>query len=131
MHRYARAAGPARHLVDDDLVELTYRGHRFSCRLRVWRDRSGPSVVLASRLPGGVPPSWLRLRLANLAYRAYLCFSEAGMLYFEAGDTSKARLVQVAFESSGHGLRRQLVRPVERSRCWRDLEEIVGSEVSV
>ena len=131
MHRYARAASIAHHLVDDDIVELNCHSHRFSFRLRIWRSRAGPSIVLASQLTEGAPPCWLRTRLANLAYSAYLCYPEAGMLYFEAEKSPGARLVQVAFESLGFGLRRQLVSPTERARDWRELEEIVGSEVSI
>lgn len=133
MHRHARRQGLKHHLVDDEVVELPFQGHRFAYRLRVWRSRGGPAIVLASQLHGGAPPCWMRTKLANLAYRAYLGFSEGGMLYFEAeaeATPGGPRLVQVEFEAVGHGLRRQLTRPAERQRRWEDLRSIVGAEVT-
>lgn len=130
MHRYARVGDSKKYLVDDDIVELTFRGCRFSYRLRVWRSHGGPAIVLASQLPSGAPPSWLRSKLANLVYQAYLCFPEQRMLYFELSLSPSKRVVQIVFEDFGHGHRRRLFRPAERSLCWREFQTIVGSAVT-
>jgi hypothetical protein len=130
MHRYAQDAGSKNYLVDDEVIEIRFEKHLFRYRLRIWRNKIRPAIVLASQLPGGVPPSWSRSTLANLAYQVYLAFPEKGMLYFESeSEPEGPRLLQITFNLLGHDVRRRLVEPVQRSRRWCDFCSIVGSEV--
>jgi hypothetical protein len=130
MLRFARNTGITSHLVDDEIIEVAFRGHRFSYRLRIWRARGRPAVVLVSQVPRGAPPAWLRSRLANLAYRAYLGFPSEGMLYFEDEESPGGRrLTRVHFATLGPELRRHLVEPVEQLARWDDLHRVLGCEV--
>lgn len=130
MNRDARGAVVKSFLIDDELVEVLFRGDRFPYRLRIWRNKGGPAIVLTSQVPGGAPPACLRSRLANLAFRAFLGFPAEGMFYFEDERTQGGRrLLQVKFHSVGHGLRRHLIGAVERPMRWDDFFSIIGSEV--
>jgi hypothetical protein len=100
-------------------------------RLRIWRGKAGPAVVLASQLIGGPSPSWSSSQLANLAFRVYLGFSPAGMLNFEDETIVNERaLFALSFKPLGHLDRRYLPQPVRRlfRRCC--LEDIVGEPVA-
>jgi hypothetical protein len=131
MFRPAHVGGTKNHLIDDEIVEIAFRGDRYLYRLRIWRSKGGQAIVLTSQVPGGAPPGWLRSRLANLAFRAYLVFPPEGMLYFEHERTRDGhRVAQLAFSSIGLGLRRHLVEPVERFLRWDEFCSLVGYEVT-
>jgi len=103
---------------------------RGAFRLKIWRGKSLPAVVLASQLAGGPSPSWASSRLANLAYRAHLGFSAERMINF--GDEmvcGEHVLFAVDFTAIGYGLRRYLTQAVRRPCRWFELEFMVGTGI--
>ena len=119
------------YLTDDETVEITMRGDRTAFRMRIWRAKVGPAIVLISQLERGPSPSWASCKLANLAYRVYLGFSTACTLNFEDEIVhGNRRLFIVEFTPHGHGLRRYLTRAVRRPLPWFNLEELVGGTIT-
>lgn len=120
-----------RYLTDDETAEVTIQGACYMFRMRIWRGKPGPAIVLASQVIGGASPSWASCRLANLAYRVYLGFPEDCMLNFESEVIrGEHRLFLVEFTPHGHGLRRCLTRAVRRPFRWATLEDLIGGAVA-
>jgi hypothetical protein len=99
-------------------------------RMRIWRGKTSPAIVLVSQLPGGPSPSWGSCRLANLAHHVYLGFTRERTLNFEDElMRGQRRLFLVEFTPHGYGLRQYLTRAVRRSFRWSSFEELVGSAI--
>jgi hypothetical protein len=131
MPRQLRNLSPNRYLTDDEIVELAVCGECCTFRMRVWRGKTGPAIILVSQVTGGASPSWASSRLANLAYQVYLGFSTERTLNFEDEIVrGERRLFLVEFTSQGHGLRRYLTQAVRRSCRWSILEEFVGGAIA-
>jgi hypothetical protein len=131
MSRQIRNLSPSRYLTDDEIVEITMHGEWCAFRLRIWRAKTGPSIVLASQVTGGASPSWASSRLANLANQVYLGFSTERTLNFEDEIVrGERRLFLVEFTSHGHGLRRYLTHGIRRTYRWSILEDLVGGAVA-
>jgi len=119
-----------RYLTHDEIVEITLREERCQFRLRIWRGKESPAIVLASQMTGGASPSWASSRLANLAYQVYLGFTADRILNFEDEVIHRERrLFVLEFASFGHGLRRHLGQPSRRTFHWSDLEAMVGGAI--
>jgi hypothetical protein len=120
-----------RYLTDDEIVEVFSGGKREAFRLRIWRGKALPAIVLASQIVGGSSPSWSSSHLANLAFRAYLHFPDADMLNFEDETiVSERRLFFLEFRQFGHAHRCCLTEPIRRPFNWRCLEDIVGEAIA-
>jgi hypothetical protein len=123
-----KRASPTRFLTDDEVLEILLLGDPCWFRVRIWRSKAQPSIVLVSQLPGGPSPSWATGRLANLIYRVHLGFTADGLRYFEDDIAIGQRMLSfVEFTPFGHGTRRLLVQSVRRPCSWVDLESVVGS----
>jgi hypothetical protein len=130
MRRQVQSRPSRRYLTDDEIVELCLRGEPCRFRLRVWRNESGPAIVLASQVNGGPSPSLASSPLANLAYQAYLGFSSRRMINFEDQLTDgEQKLFLLEFVSFGHDFRRCLTQPSRRPFHWIDLEAMVGGAI--
>jgi hypothetical protein len=131
MSRQIRNLSPSRYLTDDETVEISMHGECCTFRMRIWRGKYGPAIVVVSQMPAGPSPSWAGSRLANLAYQVYLGFSTEHTLNFEDEFVrGERRLFLVEFTSPGHGLRRCLTRAIRRPFQWALLEELLGSHVA-
>jgi hypothetical protein len=118
------------YLTHDEIVEIVLRGVRCEFRLRIWRGKESPAIVLASQLPRGASPSWVSSQLANLAYQVYLGFTADRILNFEDEVINRERrLFVLDFASFGRGLRRHLGQPSRRPFYWSDLEAMIGGEI--
>jgi hypothetical protein len=131
MSRQIRNLSPNRYLTDDETVEISMNGECCTFRMRIWRGKSGPAIVVISQMPAGPSPSWASSRLANLAYQVYLGFSTERTLNFEDEFVrGERRLFLVEFTSHGYGLRRYLTRAIRRPSRWAILEELLGCDVA-
>jgi len=131
MSRQLRNLSPSRYLTDDETVEITMYGECCAFRMRIWRAKTGPAIVLASQVTGGASPSWASSRIANLAYQVYLGYSTERTLNFEDETVrGERRLFLVEFTSHGHGLRRYLTRAIRRTCRWSNLEDLVGCAIA-
>jgi hypothetical protein len=130
MSHQARCPISPRYLTDDEIVEVTPCGELCSFRLRIWRGKMCPPIVLVSQFAGGPSPSWSSSEVANLIHRAYLGFPAEGLLYFEDEMVfGERRLFFVGFRAFGHGLRRCLTWPIRHDFDWSELEAMVGEEI--
>ena len=119
-----------KYLTDDEILEVAPYDRPCSFRLRIWRSKASPAIVLISQLAGGVSPSWSSSYTANLVHRAYLGFPEQGMNYFEDEVIfGERRLFFVRFRTFGQALRRCLTWPVRHDFDWIELEAMVGGEI--
>ncbi len=125
-----RGMSPRRFLTNDELVGISPDGSRRLFRLRVWREKACPAVVLVSQLAGGTSPSWYSSQVANLIQQTYLGFPAEGLLYFEDELVQgERRLFNVTFVSFGQGLRQWMTSPKRLAFSWPELEELVGEAI--
>jgi hypothetical protein len=119
-----------RFLTDDELVGISLDGDRRSFRLRIWRGKACPAIVLVSQLARGPSPSWSSSQVANLIQQTYLGFPVEGLLYFEDEIIlGERRLFRVSFVTFGQGLRQWMTSPNRYASCWSELEELVGEAI--
>lgn len=122
-----RPPGPTLHLVDDEEVVLRVNGYYESFRVRIWRAKDEPALVLVSQVPGNVPPSKATERLANAVKAAWLAHDPRGMFWFElASDQINA----VTFINFGRGDRSRLTKPKYQKVGRNFIDEIVGQVVA-
>jgi hypothetical protein len=130
MPRQLRHTTSKRYLTHDEIVEIPLREELCQFRLRIWRGKESPAIVLTSQLTGGTSPSWASSQIANLAYQVYLGFTADRVLNFEDEVINRERrLFVLQFASFGHGLRRHLGQPSRWPCHWRDLEAMVGGAI--
>jgi hypothetical protein len=126
---------PRRWLTHDEVERLAGgKGRHCDVRIRVWRGKDATPVVLASQVPGGVPPHWMPNRIANYAFVSLLGFPGDGMLYFAdavaAGATDGRReLTQSYFEFYGIMTRLKLFHPEVKPKEWDFLEAVLGQPI--
>jgi hypothetical protein len=119
-----------KYLTHDEMVQVVSCGETCSFRLRIWRGKACPAIVLVSQLAGGPSPSWSSSQAANLIHRVYLGFPAEGMLYFEdEAVLGQRKLFLVEFRVLGQGPRGYLTWPSRHDFDWLDLEDMVGGEV--
>jgi hypothetical protein len=119
-----------RYLTDDEILEVAPCNEPCPFRLRIWRGKACPAIVLVSQLDGGPSPSWSSSQAANLIHRAYLGFPAEGMLYLEDETIFGERtLFFVEFRTFGHGLRRILSWPTRHPFDWADLDAMLVGEI--
>jgi hypothetical protein len=118
------------YLTDDEIADFSLSDETSSFRLRIWRAKASPAIVLVSQLVGGPSPSWSSGHNANLIHRAYLGFPAEGMLYFEDETVlGERKLYSVGFHAIGDGLRHCLTWPIRHEFEWSDLEFLVGTTI--
>jgi hypothetical protein len=118
------------YLTHDEIAEVLSRKELCSFRLRIWRGKACPAIVLVSQTAAGPSPSWSSSQAANTIYRAHLGFPAEGMLYFEDETVfGVRRLYLVEFAVFGHGSRRALFHPVRHEVDWADLEAMTGQGI--
>jgi hypothetical protein len=88
-------------LVDDETIDMTHRGKQEAYRLRIWRAKDQPAVVLVSQLEGHAPPFFMTEKVANCVFRVWLKFLAQGMWYYEHAH-DPAGLCLVDFVGIGH-----------------------------
>lgn len=116
------------HLVDDEILALDHRGECEAIRMRIWRHRDYPAVILSSQEQGYVHPCLVSCMVANVAYRVYLAHDALGFQFFEWDGKS---MYEVTFVGWGHERRMILYRAVYRESSRATLEHLVGTPVEL
>jgi hypothetical protein len=125
---------PRPYLIHDEVEHIPDRkGRLHPFRIRVWRRRRGPAIVLVSETLDGPPPASMVEPLANQVFSGVLGFAPGGMRYFEdSGCDGEQVIHEVIFETFGHGQRSRLWRPWRprtRKVTWLDLECLVRERI--
>ena len=95
-------------LVDDETVEVTADSMIVRARVRVWRAKDEPAVVLVEYIPGELSPNLAAAKFARRIWATLLHYTPFGMLYFE---TEEDMVWQVSFDVIGLATRAAFVRP--------------------
>jgi hypothetical protein len=111
-------------LVDDEIETIETAQDPIKFRLRIWRNRRDPAIVLVSHLPGKKSPALAHTKIANYVWAAYLAHSEKGMRYLQ--DTERPSGMRVlhlfTFQLFGHSpCRQRLMSPSVREVAWEVL----------
>jgi hypothetical protein len=118
-------------LVHDEEGLVPVGKHAVACRVRVWREKDRPSIVLISgmELPKRSVAFEGRVscRFARLAWAELLRFSPTGFRYFEYSPDGE--LFEVHFDTIGVRERAIFARPLYQARSGAMFNKLVGAPV--
>lgn len=115
------------HLVTDEPVTVGLNRKDITCRLRIWRTRNWPAVVLVSPI-GDHQPGVATTKFADLVYESHLHYVPGGMKYHEFDG---ADLYQITFRPIGNLRRMRHADPQARLYPRRDFAAIIGNPVTM
>lgn len=116
------------HLIEDETIFFPVKGTPEAFRLRVWREKGCPAVVMASQTEGGKDPARASCKVANYVWRVLLGFTPDGMDYFEV-HAGIPYLVE--FDAIGNRDRAMLDRPIRTVVQPEEIDALIGTHVEL
>jgi len=139
MDHQSVSADEVMHLVTDEEFDLPSRAVAgaslwaqsysnkipFRFRVRVWRGKDRPAVVVVSQVMGGAPPCWASSKIANYVNQVYLRWPKDGIMLYEV--EREADVWAMEFTVIGpRGLRSHMIEPRRLRSAWHFIQEIIG-----
>jgi hypothetical protein len=123
-------------LVFDKVEQFTTRvGEPHAYRVRVWRRRGQPAIVLVSQINSKDKPWRMSAAVANWVFGALLGLSSDGMRFFESHlnlEQSGSSLTIVTFEHFGkHPARQRFYNPQSTKVDWELICNMTGAYVEL
>jgi hypothetical protein len=123
------------HLVTDEVIRMPIALQNSNkARLRIWRAKGVPAVILVSQIPTQIPPDFATTKLANWLYQAYLRCDPKGFSYWEylGGDgCENVGLFCIFFDELGLPSRRRFLKPFRKYYKPERLEALIGEHIEM
>lgn len=115
---------------DETLILPKSNGEDEAFRLRIWRSKDQPAVVLVSQLEGHMQPYRMTVKVANAIYKGWLHYLPKGMYYYEYTKDA-TRLQFVDFVAFGHGDRQTLTDPSWHPVSFHTFRKFMGELIEL